>query len=388
MAQDQTSRYIYDDDGRLRAVIAPNGDAAIYEYDSAGNFTAIRRPGPNALELLTFAPRLGVPGTRVVFYGIGFGAGVSSVVFEGGAAGTLIGFTNNTITALVPPGAVTGPITINTARGTVITATPFTVQGIVLNPAEVSIPGGASVQFNATVVAPGDDQSLSWKVNDVEGGTEALGRITDTGLYTAPSEPSQDFDVTIQAASLASPQLAGTAIVHIRSASDFAFSLSPGVSIGKGESFAGAFVLSRSVSIGKGPAFAGAFALSGGVSVGKGRGFANLDIFSFGVAVTKGPLISAVSPGSIAQGSNHTVTLSGSNFGGANGVRLFNEDGSETFGVTASNITVNGNGTSLTVNLSLQPGASVGRKIIVVTTPNAHSVTSDVNVNTIQITAP
>ena len=387
-AQDQISRYIYDDDGRLRAVIAPNGDAAIYDYDSAGNFTAIRRPGPNALELLTFAPRSGVPGTRVVFYGIGFGAGVSSVVFSGDAAGTLVGFTNNTITAIVPAGAVTGPITINTARGTLTTATPFVLQGITINPTEVSVPGGVSVQFNATVIAPGDDQSISWRVNNVEGGSEALGRITDTGLYTAPSEPAEDFDVTIQAVSVASPELVATAIVHIRSSSDFAFSLSPGVSIGKGESFAGAFVFSRGVSIGKGQSFASAFALSRGVSVGQGRDFANFDIFSPGVAVTKGPLISAVSPGTIAAGSNPTVTLTGSNFGGANGVRLFNEDGSETFGVTASNITVNGNGTILTVNLSLQSGASVGRKIIVVTTPNAHSVTSDVNVNTIQITAP
>ncbi|HEU4765959.1 MAG TPA: RHS repeat domain-containing protein, partial [Pyrinomonadaceae bacterium] len=36
-AQEQASRYVYDDDGRLRAVIAPNGEAAVYEYDSAGN---------------------------------------------------------------------------------------------------------------------------------------------------------------------------------------------------------------------------------------------------------------------------------------------------------------------------------------------------------------
>ena len=58
-AQDVTSRYVYDEKGRLRAVIAPNGEAAVYEYDAAGNFTAIRRLNANALELLDFTPRFG-----------------------------------------------------------------------------------------------------------------------------------------------------------------------------------------------------------------------------------------------------------------------------------------------------------------------------------------
>jgi YD repeat-containing protein len=386
--EDQTSRYVYDDDGRLRAVIAPNGEAAVYEYDSAGNFTAIRRLGADALELLTFAPRSGVVGTRVVFYGVGFGAGVSTVTFGGGVVGTLVGFTNTTITAIVPEGAITGPVTINTARGTLTTATPFVLQGIILNPREVSVLDGESVQFNATVIVPGDDQEVSWSVNGVEGGSGTLGRITPGGLYTAPPDPPATFDVSIQAVSLAFPALVGTATVHVRSLSDFRFTLSPGVSIGKGEGFTNASALSQGVSVGKGAGYTYGVALSRGVSVGKGADFANVGVFSPGVSLTKGPVISAVSPGSIAQGSNGTVTLNGANFGGANGVRLFNPDGSETFGVTASDINVSGNGSSLTVNLSVQSGASVGRKIIVVTTPTKHSVRSDVNVNAIQITAP
>lgn len=387
-AQEQTSRYVYDDDGRLRAVIAPNGEAAVYEYDSAGNFTAIRRLGADALELLAFAPRSGLPGTRVTFYGVGFGAGVSSVTFSGGAVGTLVGFTNTTITAIVPEGTVTGPVTINTARGTLMTATPFVLQGIILNPTEVAVLDEESVQFNATVIVPGDDQEVVWSVNGVEGGSDALGRITEAGLYTGPPDPPASFDISVQATSLALPTLVGTAIVHVRSLSDFRFTLSPGVSIGKGEGFTNASALSPGVSVGKGEGFTYGAALSRGVAVGKGADFANAAAFSPGVALTKGPVISAVSPGSIAQGSNTTVTLNGSNFGGASGVRLFNPDGSETFGVAASNINVNGNGSSLTVNLSLQTNASLGRKIIVVTTPTAHSVRSDVNVNAIQIIAP
>lgn len=387
-AQSQTSRYVYDDDGRLRAVIAPNGEAAVYDYDSAGNFTAIRRLSADDLELLTFSPTSGVPGTQVIFYGVGFGSGVSTVTFSGGAVGTLVGFTNNTITAIVPAGAVTGPITINTARGTLTTAKPFVLQGIMINPREVSVPDGLSAQFNATVIEPGGDQEVSWRVNGIEGGSDTLGRITDTGLYTAPLNPPENFDVSVQAVSLAFPSLVGTAVVHVRVATDFRFTVSPGVSIGKGGGFVNPFVFSRGVSIGKGGGLTNAFVFSRGVSVGKGGIFGNSAFFSTSVSLTKGPIISAVSPGSVALGSNGTVTLSGSNFGGAASVKVYNLDGNETFGVTATNINVNGNGTSLTVNLSVQPNASLGRKIMVVTTPTVHSLRADVNVNTIQITAP
>jgi len=440
-AQTQTARYIYDDDGRLRAVIAPNGEAAVYDYDAAGNFTAIRRLAADALELLTFAPRSGPPGTQVIFHGIGFGAGVSTITFGGGVAGQLVGFTNNTITAIVPDGAVTGVVTINTARGTVTTAVPFVVQGVIVNPKEATAIDGESVQFNATVIVPGDDQSVSWSVNGVEGGSDTLGIITEAGLYTAPPDPSATFSVTVRAVSVAFPALEGTATVHVRSLSDFRFTISPGVSIGKGETFTTPFVFGPGVSVGKGEAFSTPFVfgpgvsvgkaqafltpfVSSGVSIGKGEPFAVASLFSPGISVgkvegfnygaflsrgvslgkaanfstggafssgvmlTNGPLISAVSPGSIARGSTITVTLNGLNFSGANNVRLFNPDGSETTDITASNINVNGNGTSLTVNLSIHDFAVIGRRIIVVTTPTAHSLRIDLNVNTIQITPP
>lgn len=402
-AQGQTSRYVYDDDGRLRAVIAPNGEAAVYEYDSAGNFTAIRRLSADDLELLTFAPRSGVPGTQVVFYGVGFGAGVPTITFSGGVTGTLVGFTNNTITAVVPQGAVTGPIVITTARGTLTTATPFVIQGVILSPKEVSVLDGESVQFNATVIVPGDDQEVSWSVNGVIGGSEGLGTISETGLYTAPPDPAVSFDVTIRAVSLALPTLEDTAIVHVRSLSDFRFTLSQAISIGKGEEFTNRSVLSPGVSIGKGNEFALGM-LSPGVSVGKGEGFTfgamlspgvsvgrspNSDgAFSPGVMLTNGPIISSISPASIVQGSNSTVTLNGANLIGTNGVQLFNLDGSAVSDVTASNINVNGSGTSLTVSLSVPGFISLGRKIVVVTTPTKHSVRVDVSINTIQIIAP
>lgn len=386
-AQGQTSRYVYDDDGRLRAVIAPGGEAVVYEYDAAGNFTAVRRLGADALELLTFAPRSGLPGTVVFFYGVGFGAGVSSVTFGGGAAGTLVGFTNSTVTAVVPEGAATGPVTIDTARGAVTTAAPFVLQGVVVNPKEASVLDGDSVQFTATVIVPGNEQEVVWSVNGVEGGSDALGRIDEAGLYTAPPDPPATFEVTVQAASLVFPTLVGAATVRVRSLSDFRFTLSPAVAVGKGPDFTNAGVLSQAVSIGKGPDFSGA-ALSPAVSVGKGPGYSEATAFGPGVSLTNGPVVTSVSPSSVAAGNSVNVTLGGSNFGGATSVSLFDPNGSAATNVTVSNVSVGGGGSSLTMTLAVQAGAAAGRRIIVVTTAKGHSVTSDVNVNTIQITAP
>jgi YD repeat-containing protein len=279
-AQGQTSRYVYDDDGRLLAVIAPNGEAVVYEYDAAGNFTAVRRLDVDALELLTFAPRSGVAGTRVVFYGVGFSAGVSAVNFGGGGvAGTLVDFTNTTVTALVPGGAATGPVTITTAPGTLTTAAPFTIQGITLDPKEASALDGQSIQFNATVILPGEDQEITWSVNGTEGGDDTSGTITAGGLYTPPPDPPATFQVSIQATSVAIPTIIGTAVVHVRSLSDFRFALSPGVSVGKGAEFTFGAALSRAVSVSKGAEFGA---------------------FSPAISLTNGPVITSVSPGSAA----------------------------------------------------------------------------------------
>src|SRR5215470_991686 len=81
--QPTTTRYIYGNNGRLRAVVAPNGDAAIYDYDPAGNITAIRRLGAEGFAFLSFTPDIGAIGDRVTLYGVNIGIGVNSVAFNG-----------------------------------------------------------------------------------------------------------------------------------------------------------------------------------------------------------------------------------------------------------------------------------------------------------------
>ena len=82
-AQAQEIRYVYDELGRLIAVMDEQGRTAIYEYDEVGNLLAIRRSdatGPVAITF--FNPTEGPIGTRVEIFGIGCPRGSS----KGGTA--------------------------------------------------------------------------------------------------------------------------------------------------------------------------------------------------------------------------------------------------------------------------------------------------------------
>ena len=66
--------YIYDDAGRLRAVIDPASDTAIYAYDAVGNLTGITRQSSSTLAVLQFTPSASPIGSTVTVYGTGFSA--------------------------------------------------------------------------------------------------------------------------------------------------------------------------------------------------------------------------------------------------------------------------------------------------------------------------
>src|SRR3569832_952988 len=124
--QGGTTRYVYDDNGRLRAVILPTGEVAVYEYDGAGNITAIRRPGANTIEFLSFFPHEGGAGDLVTILGSGIGPGFLSVTFNGVTA-NVIQAAPSVIIAVVPYAATTGLIEVNMPGGTLATPAPFDV---------------------------------------------------------------------------------------------------------------------------------------------------------------------------------------------------------------------------------------------------------------------
>jgi DNA/RNA endonuclease G (NUC1) len=82
--------------------------------------------GPNAPTVLTtFNPTLGPAGSSVVLYGYNFGP--SPAVAFNGTPANVTSVTSNSITATVPPGATTGPISVTGPGGTDTSYEDFTV---------------------------------------------------------------------------------------------------------------------------------------------------------------------------------------------------------------------------------------------------------------------
>lgn len=138
--------YVYDSNGRLHAVVSPNGDAAIYEYDAAGNLVSISRGLYTTVSIVEFDPTAGTAGTTVNIYGTAFSpvANQNVVAFNGVATVVQAASATQLVTS-VPDGATTGPISVTTPNGTVLSSTPFVI-------------GGAPTitSFAPTIGAPGD----------------------------------------------------------------------------------------------------------------------------------------------------------------------------------------------------------------------------------------
>jgi YD repeat-containing protein len=120
--------YVYDDLGRLVAVIDKDGNAATYSYDAVGNLLSISRQAPTQVSIIQFSPGSGPVGASVTIYGAGFSATASqnTVTFNGVAASVTASSTNLIVTS-VPAGAATGTISVTSPVGSVTSSVSFTV---------------------------------------------------------------------------------------------------------------------------------------------------------------------------------------------------------------------------------------------------------------------
>ena len=105
--------------------------------------------------LSTFSPALGPALTTVTLTGLNF-AGVSSVAFNGVPASFSVD-SESQITATLPFGAGTGPITVTTANGVAVSASHFTV--IALPPPSVLRYSPTSGPVGATVTVTGSNMT-------------------------------------------------------------------------------------------------------------------------------------------------------------------------------------------------------------------------------------
>jgi YD repeat-containing protein len=120
--------YVYDDAGRLRAVIDPASDTAVYTYDPVGNLTGITRQPSSTLAVLQFTPSSSPIGTTVTIYGTAFSATpASNTVKFNGTTATVLTASTTVLTATVPSGATTGAISVTVGANTAASSTAFTV---------------------------------------------------------------------------------------------------------------------------------------------------------------------------------------------------------------------------------------------------------------------
>ena len=120
--------YVYDNLGRVLAVIDPATDTAVYVYDAVGNLTGITRQTSSTLAIFQFTPSSGPVGTAVTIYGTGFSATpASNTVQFNGTTATVATASTTVLTTTVPAGATTGTISVTVAGITATSAASFTV---------------------------------------------------------------------------------------------------------------------------------------------------------------------------------------------------------------------------------------------------------------------
>ncbi|HKQ52749.1 MAG TPA: RHS repeat domain-containing protein [Pyrinomonadaceae bacterium] len=420
--QGTTTRYVYDENGRLHAVISPTGEAVVYEYDAAGNITSIQRLAADALALFAFSPHEGLPGDHVTFVGTGFGDGVSNVSFNGVSA-EVISVAPSVVVAAVPEGATTGLVTITTPRGSVSTATPFTIAGLRVTPSFARIDFGQTGQFTAQVFPSTLDQTVVWSVNGIDGGNSTVGTISAAGIYTAPT--SETPPVTIRATSVVDSLRFGEAQVQVRDPNNLqsAFASAVAVQYGSvstsqgivtapvavqfgdkdslqgalarpvavhyGNSSVAGIAISRAVSVQRGGGSTQSAALTPPVAVQYGNEAGQGTFYSAAVSATTGPHITSISPAGVSRGATVTVTFSGVNLFGATNLRFINSSGAiDTTSIVATNLSVSADGTTLTATLTVSSSAALGSRVVVVATPNGDSMFINVGTNVIQIVSP
>lgn len=149
--------YVYDDAGRLIAVIDPTSDTAVYIYDAVGNLLSITQQPSSQLAIFNFTPKSGPIGTVVTIYGTGFSATPSqnTVTFNGTAA-TVTAATTTQIVTSVPGSATTGTITIATPSGSATSSASFTVTNAGAPAAPPTITG-----FTPTIGVPGASVTIT-----------------------------------------------------------------------------------------------------------------------------------------------------------------------------------------------------------------------------------
>jgi YD repeat-containing protein len=217
-------QYMYDELGRLIAVVDPNSDTAVYEYDAVGNVLSIDRYDSADVSIISFSPNQGTVATTVTIHGTGFSTTpASNAVTFNGTAATVSSATSTKLVVTVPVGATTGAIAVTAPGGSDTGAESFTVMAGSLTPTITSftptigvggtsvsvtgtnfhaVPAHSKTRFNATLaaVSAATTTTITTSVPTLTGSgrvtvTTPDGSVTSTDDFIVPPSPYGATDV-------------------------------------------------------------------------------------------------------------------------------------------------------------------------------------------------
>ncbi len=195
--------YVYDANGRLRAVTNSSGASATYNYDALGNMTSVGSVAAGQLAIFAFVPNRGPVGATVTLNGAGFApTPAGNVVTVNGVAAAISTASATQIVFTVPPGATTGPIAVSVSANFATSNDTFTVEAIDQSPPSIS-------GFTPTIAAAGNNVTVSGaNLLPVAGQT-----IVRIGSRLVP--PSSISSITTTQIVFAVPSDVGSGKVHV-----------------------------------------------------------------------------------------------------------------------------------------------------------------------------
>lgn len=235
-----TVLYVYDDLGRLIAEIDAAGATTRYTYDAAGNLLSVTRDSSTQFRVDGFTPVSGKTGDSVTIFGAGFIADpAQNAVSFNGTPSTIALATANSLVAIVPAGATSGPIAVSNANGSAVTAQAFSVIAppviTAVTPSSVSrgattradiqgsqLASAREVSFSepgisARIVSHASDQRLT--IDVTVAGTVATGSYPFSVTNFGGTTPSGSVTVTVSTAVLGDAlSLSRPISVHLQAA--------------------------------------------------------------------------------------------------------------------------------------------------------------------------
>jgi YD repeat-containing protein len=376
-AQQPVIHYVYDDLGRLVGLVDPEGNAATYTYDAVGNILAIGRhnvadtTGPVAITLVS--PNQGKIGTPVSIFGKGFSpdAAQNTISFSGAIA-SVTAASATSLNTTVPPGALTGPITVTTPLGAATSPEPFTVLGVVtISPTSAVLFPTQTQQFTATVSGT-TTPSVTWSVNGIVGGNATIGTILAAGLYTAPTTVPSPPTLTVTATNASDPTFFASATVVLATPPDKILAHPVSLAFAAPTTITVNSLTARpvSVSVATPPSTTVNALTAPAVSVGFAASTTQTAFLAASpVGVTLQPVITSVTPSSGARGvAGLSVLLTGAGITGATNVS-FQLNGSNDANLSVTDLAVSPDGTQGTFTLAIASGAVPGPRVVRITTP-------------------